>query len=141
MTPINRLSGIDAIALGDLLAIFSQSEGDARKISLSQLKALIDESGIALTKQYAAPNATGQTVTVAKGDTRLVITPAAGYSAMTIAMPTATDGQRLVVNCTQAVTALTFTGATVSGGPTTLLSNGFFTLEFDGVLGVWYRVA
>jgi hypothetical protein len=60
---------------------------------------------------------------------------------MTIAMPNATDGQRIVVNCTQAVTTLSYTGGTVNGAPTTIAANGFFTLEFDGVLGVWYRVA
>jgi len=139
MTPINRLSGIDAISVGDLLAIFSQSEGDARKISLSQLRELLTVP--ALVKQYAAPNATGQTVTVAKGDTRLVMTPTAGFAALTIALPPATDGQRIIANCTQAVTALTFSGGTVNGGPTTLAANAFFTLEYDGVLGVWYRVA
>jgi hypothetical protein len=139
MTPINRLSGIDSISLGDLLAIFSQSEGDARKISLSQLRALLTVP--AMGKQYAAPNANGQTVAVLAADSRVVITPNASYAQLTIALPVASDGQKVVVNCTQSISELSFTNGTVNGAPVTLFANGFFTLEFDGVMGVWYRVA
>ena len=138
MTPINKLSGIDTVSLGDLLALFSQNEGDVRKISVSQLLAMVPSS--AMVTQYAAPTATGFTVTVAQADTRLIITPGAGYAAGAIALPSATHGQKLVVNCTQAVTSLSFSNGTVIGGPTTLSANAFFTLEYEAVLGRWYRI-
>lgn len=139
MTPINKLSGIDAIALGDLLPIFSQSEGDVRKISLTQLRALLVPVD-ALVTQYAAPTATGFTITVAQADTRLIITPGAGYAVGTIALPVALHGQKIVANCTQAVTTLSFSNGTVIGGPSSLSADGFFTLEYEAVLGRWYRI-
>jgi hypothetical protein len=140
MTPINKLSGIDAIALGDLLAIFSQSEGDARKVSLTQLRALIAADVGALLTQYAAPSATGFSVTVAQADTRLILTPAAGYANGAIVLPTATDGQKIVVSCTQSVAALAISGGTVHGAPTALSANGYFTLQYDAVMSVWIRI-
>jgi hypothetical protein len=52
------------------------------------------------------------------------------------------DKQEILVNTTQAITALTINanGATIVGAPTTLAAGGFFRLRFDGVLDTWYRV-
>ena len=97
--------------------------------------------------QYAAPSATGFSVAIAEAsaDTHLILTPTGGFAAGTIVLPavgTAVDGQRVQVNCTQAVTTLTINGngGTVTGAPTTLAANAFFTLAFDDPTNVWYRV-
>jgi hypothetical protein len=59
------------------------------------------------------------------------------------ASTTAADKQTINVNCTQSVTTLTINGngATVTGAPTTLAANAFFTLRFDAVTSTWYRVS
>lgn len=125
--------------------------GDARA-SITALAAFIGQllgtASLQLT-QYAAPNATAFNVQVAPqtdgASVWLVLTPLAGYAAGTITLPAVAlcqHGQELLVNSTQAVTALTIAGngAAVNGAPTTLTANAFFRLKFDGVLKVWYRV-
>jgi hypothetical protein len=97
--------------------------------------------------QYSAPSATGFTVTItdASDSVWLVLTPLAGYAAGTITLPAvgnSVSNQEVLVNCTQAVTALTVSGngATVAGAPTALAANAFFRLKFEPVLKTWYRV-
>jgi hypothetical protein len=97
--------------------------------------------------QYAAPNATGFTVLVNDSNKSvwLVLTPLAAYVTGAITLPSVlncVESQEILVNCTQAVTALTVNGngATVVGAPITLAANSFFTLRFEPVLRVWYRV-
>lgn len=98
-----------------------------------------------LITQYAAPNATGFTVTIAPptdgSSMFLLLTPTGAFAAGTITLPTnAKDGQEVLVTCTQAVTALTVNGGTVNGAPTALTANGFFRLRYDGVFKNWYRI-
>ena len=150
MPTINQLSAVDSLSDGDLLAVFSTSNGDARKAALSLLatylagKIAVSDNKIT---QYASPNATGFNVQLNNSgvSTWLVLTPLAGYAAGTLTLPAVAncvDKQEILVNTTQAVTALTVAGngATVNGAPTTLAANGFFRIRFDAVLDVWYRV-
>lgn len=150
MPTINQLSAVDSVQAGDLLAIFSQNNGDARKCSLSLLATFI-QTLITSTDdkrtQYAAPNATGFSVQINNDDLSiwLILTPLAGYAAGTLVLPAVAlcvDKQEILVNTTQLVTALAVNGngATVVGAPTTLAANAFFRLRFDGVLDTWYRV-
>ncbi len=98
--------------------------------------------------QYSAPSATGFTTTITTGDDdiHLILTPLAGYANGAIVLPlaaTARDGQRVLVNCTQAVTTLAITlngAAGAVGAPTTLAANAFFTLKYDAPSTNWYRV-
>ena len=101
----------------------------------------------AFTSQLSAPSASGFSVQITDGsdNIHLILTPVAGYAAGTIVLPLlarCVDGQEVLVNCTQAVTALTITGngSTVTGAPTTLTANDFFRLRFDDVTNTWYRV-
>lgn len=142
-----QLSATDAIAVGDLLVIGDQSNYDTRRATV---QALIDLLNTALTfpvntlaRQSSSPSATGFSVTVASGNTWLILTPTAGYAAGTIVLPAGTDGSIVTVNCTQAVTTLTITPtgtASVTGAPTTLAAKGFFTLKYDLVNDTWYRI-
>lgn len=148
---IASLSQTD-IAVADSLPFLSAANGADRRTSVTQLVALIqalltDDNNPAT--QYAAPSATGFTVTVAPlatgGSVWLLLTPLAGYAAGAITLPAqalCVDGQELIVNTTQAVTALTVSGngSTVNGAPTTLAANAFFRLRFDGVFKAWYRI-
>jgi hypothetical protein len=148
MTNINQLSSMDSLSGGDLLAVWATSNGDTRKASMSLLLSFIQanltQTG-SLTTQYAAPSATGFTVTVAQGDTWLILTPTATFAAGTIVLPTsAADKSEVSVNCTQIVTALTVSagGTTVTGAPTTLAAaNAFFTMRYDAATSAWYRVS
>ncbi len=150
MTTINQLATADALTLGDLMVIFSTSNGDARKASLNTLLQLIQDNlptSAEKVTQYAAPSATGFTVQVTDGDDSiwLVMTPAGNFALGTVMLPplaSAVDKQEVLVNCSRAVTVLNVlsTGATVVGAPTSLAANDFFLLRFDAVTGTWYRV-
>lgn len=140
------------IAAASSLPFWDPTNGVDRRASVSELatllQGLLTSSG--LITQYAAPNATGFSVTIAPplngASMFLLLTPAATYAAGTITLPaqaTCVDGQELLVTCTQIVTSLTVAGngSTVNGAPTTLAAaNAFFRLRFDGVLKAWYRV-
>jgi hypothetical protein len=152
---INQLTALSSLAAGDNIAIGSSSNGDDRRAALSLLLSwlqsnltIVDASAFTeYTTQYAAPSASGQNIQVTDADDNyhLIITPVAGYAAMTITMPSSTnaaDKQDILINCTQAVTTLTMAGngATVAGAPTTLAANAFFRLKYDLPGTTWYRV-
>lgn len=140
MTTLNELTRATSVDSGDLFPIWKTSEGDSRAISLTTIQSsLSTDSG--LTTQYAAPSATGFSVTVGQGNTWLILTPVAGYAAGTIVLPTPADKDEVLVNCTQSVTTLTVSSdKTVTGAPTILASNAFFRLRYDAGMSVWYRV-
>lgn len=148
MADINRYSTADSLSGSDLFVLWQTSSGDTRKAALSALKKFIlGQDGDSAT-EYSAPSATGFTTTIAETTGRnvwLILTPVAGYAAGTIALPAATNsqhGQAIQVNCTQSVGTLTVTssGGTVTGAPTSLSANGFFSVKFDAVTKTWYRV-
>lgn len=144
---IQQLSASSSIALADFIAGYSNSLGGDVRWTVQTLVTLLQSTLTSLddkTTQYAAPSATGFSVTIAPavtgGSVFLLLTPSAGYAAGTIVLPTAVDKQEVLVHCTQAVTTLTISGGTVHGGPSALTANGFFTLRYEGVIGAWYRV-
>lgn len=151
MTAINSL-GTRVPTTAAQFPFNDPAQGQDARCSLQDMAAvlqtLLTASGGLIT-QYSAPSATGFAVQIAPAvngaSVYLLLTPAAGYAAGTITLPAqaqCTDGQELLVSCTQAVTALTVAGnsATVNGAPTTLAANAFFRLRFDGVFRAWYRV-
>lgn len=150
MPQINQLSAVDQVQPGDQIPVYSTSNGDARKASLSLLKSFFQEGITAAddkVSQYSAPSATGFSVQIDDGPDSvwLILTPTGGFAAGTIVLPAVSncvDRQEVLVNCTQAVTTLTVSGngATVTGAPTTLAANSFFRLRFDDITNTWYRV-
>ncbi len=158
MPQINQLTAVDALATGDNFPIYSASNGDARRAPLSVLLAYMqanltfpDVTGVPqFETQYAAPSASGFSVTIAPteegGNVHLILTPTAGYAAGMIVLPDVADvvdKQEVLVNCTQQVTALTINGngaVAVTGEPTSLVADDFFRLKFDAVMQTWYRV-
>lgn len=152
MTSIYNLSAVDAVSTADQIPVLVVQSGDMRKMSVSQLVAYMQEqlsvSG-AFQTQYAAPAATAFNIALVPvtpgGSLYLLLTPVAAYAAGTITLPSAAnvaDGQEILCNTTQAVTALTVAGngATVVGAPTTLAANAFFRLRYNTILNTWYRV-
>src|SRR5262249_14197408 len=123
MPTINQFTRATELSAGDLFPIFATGDGDARAAALSLLQEWMQDnldfsnSG-AYASQYAAPSATGFSVTITDGsadgvtsdNVHLILTPLAGYAAGTIVLPAKAglvDKQEVLVNCTQAVTALT----------------------------------
>lgn len=145
MATINQLSATDTLSGGDLLPVYKQNQGDARKCSITTLMDYVNANVTTVTQntQYAAPAATGFSVIVNTGNVWLILTPVSTYAAGAIVLPTgATDKDTVTVNCTQIVTSLTVSsGATVVGAPTTLAANGFFTMRFDAATSTWYRIS
>lgn len=159
-TYINTLPVLGTLSASDKLSIYSQAQGLTGGASLTTLttylQTALDLSALVTsntyTTQYAAPSATAFNITIGTGlnaytNVHLILTPTAGFAAGTITLPASTtvvDKQLVLVNCTQAVTTLTVAanGATaVTGAPTALAANGFFTLKYDLPTSTWYRVA
>jgi hypothetical protein len=150
MPTINQLNAADQLSGSDLLPLYSQANGDARKISLTNLMNWLESQQIATQDnkitQYAAP-LTGATVllTDTQNSVWLVLTPAGTIAELTLKLPlvaNCVDRQELLINTTQIVTTLTIdaNGSSVVGAPTTLAANGFFLFRWDAVLKTWYRV-
>ena len=151
MATINELSAIDAVAAGDLLAVYDASNSDARKASLSTLLTYIQSNLTAerpaYTTQYSAPSATGFSVQITDGaaSIHLILTPTGAFANGTIILPAvvnAIDKQEVLLNSTQAVATLTIigNGATVTGELGNLATNAFMLLKYDAVTTTWYRV-
>jgi hypothetical protein len=149
---INTLNRATVLSLADLFP--SWNAQDTKAVPLSLLLQFLQANLVVnpvVAQQYAAPNATGFTVALvatpnAAGvtpDLWLLLTPTATFAAGTITLPlNPVNKQRVQVNCTQIVTALTVNGngKSVNGAPTTLAANAFFVLQFDSTLNAWYRV-
>ncbi len=149
MTTINQLSAVDSVTGADQVPIYSSSNGDARKASMTVIaefiQTLITSTDDLLT-QYAAPSASPFTVAIEDGPDSvwLILTPTGAMANGTITLPAVAncvDKQRVLVNTTQAVTNLIVSGngATVTGEPSTLAQDAFFRMRFDGVTQGWYR--
>jgi len=151
MAQINQLSGISQVSGGDQLPIYSPNNGDARRISITQLLQYFQQT-------FAAPTVatnlytpgTGFNITVPTPTTEqqwMLIQPAGTLAAGTITLPLNTgvpDGTQVLVTTTQIITSFTLAlngAAAAFGAPTTLAANAFFTMRFYQATNSWYRVA
>ena len=147
---INQLTAT-APGASQSLPVYDPAKGDSRRFSLADLLTWIQSQTLAGLQepntQYSAP-VDGGTILVDDNDkdTHLIITPAIGLALLTITLPaigSLRDKQRLIVNCTQAVAGLTINGngaAVGTGAPAALLSDDYFTLQYDATLNIWYRI-
>lgn len=151
MPTINQLSGLSQISGGDLLPVYVSNNGDARKVSITQLLQYFQQV-------FAAPTVatnlytpgTGFNITVPTPTSEqqwIVIQPASTLAAGTLTLPLNTgvpDGTQVLVTTTQEITALTVAlngAANAYGAPTTMAANAFFTMRFYQATNSWYRVA
>jgi hypothetical protein len=151
MPTINQLSGISQVSGGDLLPVYVSNNGDARKVSITQLLQYFQQvfaSPTVATNLYTP--ATGFNVTVPTPVSQqqwMILQPAGTLAAGTITLPLNTgvpDGTELIVTTTQIITSFTLAlnGATAAfGAPTTLAANAFFTMRFYQATNSWYRIA
>jgi len=150
MPTINQLAGLSQVSGGDLLPIYVPNNGDARKVSVSQLLAYFQTV-------FAAPTVSANLYTPGAGFNITVPTPVSEQQWMllqpagtlatgTITLPLNTgtpDGTQLLVTTTQIITAFTLAlngAAAAFGAPTTLAANAFFTMRFYQSTNSWYRI-
>lgn len=150
----DSLTRADSMTSGDMLVGWKTANSEWEFFPADVLLAYMQDNLVFpndYSTQYYSPSATGFSVSIDAGtdgqnDVHLILTPLAGYAAGTIVLPLAStcrDGQRVQVNCTQAVTTLTVSlngAAGAVGAPTTLAANDFFTLAYDLPSTNWYRV-
>lgn len=150
MPTINQLSQMSQVSGADLLAVYSSSNGDARKLAVSALLTYFQT-------QFASPTMAVNLSVPTTGFSIAVPTPVAQQQWMllqpvgtlatgTITLPLNTstpDGTEVLITSTQTVTALTVSlnGATAAfGAPTTIAANGFARLRFYSATNSWYRI-
>ena len=151
MPTINQLAGLSQLSGGDQIPVYVPNNGDARKVSVSQLLAYFQQT-------FAAPTvstnlyvpATGFNITVPTPVSEqqwMLLQPASDLASGTITLPLNTgvpDGSQLLVTSTRTITLLSIGlngAAAISGAPTALAVGGFFTLRFYQATNSWYRVA
>jgi hypothetical protein len=151
MPTINQLAGISQVSGGDQIPIYVPNNGDARKVSVTQLLTYFQTV-------FAAPTVstnlytpgTGFNVTVPTPVSEqqwMILQPAGTLATGTITLPLNTgtpDGTQVLVTTTQIITAFTLAlngAAAAFGAPTTLAANAFFTMRFYQATNSWYRVA
>lgn len=140
----------DTPASADLPLIWDTANSDWRLTPFSAVATLMETLLPTVvpkpTTQYlTAPDAFSLTLE-GTADIRAILTPAATLATGTVVLPISpgtVDKQEVFVHTTQEITALTITGngATVVGGPTTLLAGGYFGLVYDMQTNSWYREA
>lgn len=150
MPTINQLASISQISGGDLLPVYVSNNGDARKVSITQLLQYFQQT-------FAAPTVatnlytpgTGFNITVPTPTSEqqwMIIQPAGTLAAGTITLPLNTgvpDGTEVLITTTQIITSFTLAlngAANAYGAPTTLAANAFFTMRFYQATNSWYRV-
>lgn len=151
MPTINQLAGISQVSGGDQLPIYVPNNGDARKVSVSQLLAYFQTVFAAPTvsTNLYTPGA-GFNITVPTPVSEqqwMVIQPAGTLATGTVTLPLNTgvpDGTQVLVTTTQIITAFTLAlngAAAAFGAPTTLAADAFFTMRFYQATNSWYRIA
>ena len=150
MPTINQLAGLSQVSGGDLLPIYVPNNGDARKVSVTQLLTYFQTVFAAPTvsTNLYTPGA-GFNVTVPTPVSEqqwMLLQPAVTLATGTITLPLNTgtpDGTQLLVTTTQIITAFTLAlngAAAAFGAPTTLAANAFFTMRFYQATNSWYRI-
>jgi len=156
VTDINQLSTSDTLTAGDLLPIWRANNSDTRKTSLTTLQAFMQANltfpsvaaGVSqFVVQYAAPVATGFTVTLVSTSNNqwLIMSPLATYATGTITFPpvaSCVDNQEILIYSTQIVTTLTLSGngATIAGSPGFISANGALRFKYNALGSVWYII-
>jgi len=156
MATIPQLSATDTLTGGDLIPVYVQAAGDARKASMTRFLAFMQanlvfpstSTGVSqFVPQYASPVATGFTVTLNANSNNqwLILSPLAAYAAGTITFPpqaSLADNQEIIIASTQAITALTINGngPSVIGAPATVSQYGSFRFKYNALGNAWYRL-
>ena len=151
MPTINQLASLNQLSGSDQIPVYSASNGDARRASVSTLLSYIEQAWMspAFQRVTASPTLAGFTLALPTTASSLfvLLTPTGTMATGTIVLPaaaSAADGQEIVLYSSQEVTALTFTlnGATaLNGAPTGIPADGSITLRYDVLSVAWYVIS
>jgi hypothetical protein len=148
MAYIPNLSTTPTLSGGYYFLVAKGNANNAQRVSAQEVADFVAEtlSIGGITSHYAAPSSTAFSVELpdVTNTIWLILTPTGTFADGEIVMPSApVDQQTVTVNCTQIVTTFVVdgNGATVTGEPSTLAANGFFSLRYDAVANVWYRIS
>ena len=150
MPTINQLSGISQVSGGDLLPVYVSNNGDARKVSITQLLQYFEQT-------FAAPTVatnlytpgTGFNITVPTPTSEqqwMVIQPAGTLAAGTVTLPLNTgvpDGTQVLITSTQTITAFTLAlngAAAIFGNVSTLTAGAAVCYRFYQATNSWYNI-
>lgn len=91
--------------------------------------------------QYATPT-TGNTVSMNTGGyLTLMLNPAGTLVALTVTLPSSpSDGDKVTLASTQAVTTLTMNGGTIIGPLTTMAIGTFASYMYSATASSWFRI-
>jgi len=150
MPTINQLAGISQVSGGDQIPVYSPNNGDARKMSISQLLQYFQAT-------FAAPTVatnlytpgTGFNITVPTPTSEqqwMVIQPAGTLATGTVTLPLNTgvpDGTQVLITSTQTITSFTLAlngAAAVFGPVSTLTAGAAICYRFYQATNSWYNV-
>ena len=150
MPTINQLSPISQVSGGDQLPIYVPNNGDARRVSVTQLLQYFQQTFASptLATNLYVPG-TGFNITVptpVSNDQWILLQPAGTLATGTITLPLNTgvpDGTTVLITTTQEITSLTIAlnGATAIFGAVTSLGAGCAAIyRFYQPTNSWYNI-
>ena len=151
MPTINQLAGLSQVSGGDQLPIYVPNNGDARKVSVSQLLQYFQQT-------FAAPTVatnlytpgTGFNITVPTPTSEqqwMLIQPASTLATGTVTLPLNTgvpDGTQVLITTTQEITAFTLALNGAAAGfafPPSLAPGAGFTVRYYQATNSWYNIS
>lgn len=150
MPTINQLSPISQVSGGDQFPIYVPNNGDARRVSVTQLLQYFQQTFASptLSTNLYVPG-TGFNITVptpVSNDQWMLLQPAGTLATGTITLPLNTgvpDGTTVLITTTQEITSLTIAlnGATaIFGGVTSLAAGTATAIRFYQATNSWYQI-
>lgn len=150
MPTINQLSPLSQVSGGDQLPIYVPNNGDARRVSITQLLQYFQQTFASptLSTNLYVPG-TGFNITVptpVSNDQWMLLQPAGTLASGTITLPLNTgvpDGTTVLITTTQEITSLTIAlnGATaIFGGVTSLAAGTATAIRFYQATNSWYQI-
>ena len=150
MPMINQLPLLAQLSGGDNIPVYSSTNGDARRISVSSLieyfqANFADPDYLTIIN---APTNSGFNLQLGAQTQSLflILNPSGGFAAGTITLPPVAscfDGQEILVASSQSIATLTVNanGATLVGAPGALGIGSFFTIRFNALQDAWYTLS
>jgi hypothetical protein len=150
MPTINQLSGISQVSGGDLLPVYVSNNGDARKVSITQLLQYFQQtfaSPTVATNLYTPGTGFNITVPTPTSEQQwMILQPAGTLATGTITLPLNTgvpDGTTVLITSTQEISSLTIAlnGASAVFGAVTSLGAGCAAVyRFYQPTNSWYNI-
>jgi hypothetical protein len=151
MPTINQLPSLATVSSGDQIPVYTPSNGDARRMSISALLTYFQQSFASptmATNLYVPATGFNQTVPTPVAQQQwMLLQPAGTLATGTITFPLNTgvpDGTEVLITSTQQITtfALSANGASnIYGAVTSLAAGGFVRYRFYQPTNSWYRIA